>query len=112
MYGEGSVSNVQLAYDICQLVVISRKLEAASLGKKTYVMNAMRGGGNQETVVSTNKVCPCCPCWKVKYNGLEYFVKEEEKYKNEFLREKEAVLGSESLGIVFVTFDKPNIVLR
>ena len=112
VYGEGNVSNVQLGYNIRQLVLISRRLEAASLGKSMYMMQVMKRGERNQTTVGNSKICPCCPCWKVRCDGVEYFEKEEEKFHNEFLQEKEEVLRSKALGITFVTFDRPGIALR
>ena len=106
-YSEGSVNNVQFAYNISKLTVISRKVTAASLGRNTYA-----NGRTRDTKVSTNIIFPCCPCYKEAHNGWEYFTREEQRYTNDFLREKDAVLRYKALRIIFVTFTKPSFALR
>ena len=112
MYGEGNVSNVQLGYDIGQLMVISRKLKAACLGREVHAEHLMRFGTKRDTYVSTSKLCPCCPHWKVKHDGLEYFGREVEKYKDDFAREKEDILSFKAIGLAFATFHRPSTVVR
>ncbi|CAB3987312.1 CSC1 2 isoform X1 [Paramuricea clavata] len=111
-YGEGSVKNVQFAYNISKLTVISRKVTAASLGRNIHAAYLMKHGEKKLTKISTSKICPCCPCYKETYDGLEYYTKEEQRYTNDFVREKDAVLRYKTLRIMFVTFTKPNLVLR
>lgn len=72
----------------------------------------MKHGKTRDTRISTSNICPCFPCYKETFDGLEYFTQEEKRYTDDFVREKDAVLRYKTLRIMFVTFTKPSLVLR
>ena len=93
-------------------MVISRKLTASSLGRNTHDTYLMKTGRRRDTFVSTSKICPCCPCYKERYDGLQYFTDEEQRYTNDFVQERDAVWQYKTLKIAFVSFTKSSLVFR
>ena len=112
VYGDGTVNCVQLGYDIDELMVLNRRLVAACMGRGVHAEHLMRFGAKRDTYVSNSTLCPCCPHWKVKYDGLEYFGGEVERYTRDFAKEKEDVFQFKNIGLAFVTFARPSIVVR
>ena len=110
IYGGSEVLEVQLAYNFDQLMAMNRKLEAASLGREHCEDVLQATGERPQTVVSTSKVSPCCPCCGAMHvDGIEYFTEEEEELKSEC---EQARRELKSLGIAFVTFSNARIVER
>ena len=101
---------VQLAYNFDQLMAINRKLEAAKLGREHCEDVLQSTGESPQTIVSTSKVSPCCPCCgAIHVDGIEYFTEEEDELKSQ---SDQARRELKSLGIAFVTFSNERIVER
>lgn len=110
IYGGSEVLEVQLAYNFDELMAINTKLDAARLGRE-HCEDVQRSTGElPQTVVSTSRVSPCCPCCGAMHvDGIEYFTEEEDELK---AQHEQARKELKSLGIGFVTFGNERIVER
>lgn len=110
IYGESQILEVQIAFDFKKLKEAQRKVLAAQMGRQHCEEQLQKTGERPLTVVSTNRLSPCCQCCGASHvDGIEYFTEEEEDGKTEADMQRQKL---KSLGIAFVTFENAKVVDR
>ena len=110
IYGESQILEVQIAFNFKKLKEAQRKVLAAQMGRQHCEEQLQKTGERPLTVVSTNRLSPCCQCCGASHvDGIEYFTEEEEDGKTEADMQRQKL---KSLGIAFVTFENAKVVDR
>jgi len=110
IYGDTQILEVQIAFNFKKLKEAQRKVLAAQMGRQHCEEQLQKTGERPLTVVSTNKLSPCCQCCGASHvDGIEYFTEEEEDGKTEADMQRQKL---KSLGIAFVTFENAKVVDR
>ena len=110
IYGESQILEVQIAFNFKKLKEAQRKVLAAQMGRHHCEEQLQKTGKRPLTVVSTNRLSPCCQCCGASHvDGIEYFTEEEEEGKTEADMQRQKL---KSLGIAFVTFENAKVVDR
>lgn len=110
IYGESQILEVQIAFNFKKLKEAQRKVLAAQMGRQHCEEQLQKTGERPLTVVSSNKLSPCCQCCGASHvDGIEYFTEEEEDGKTEADAQRQKL---KSLGIAFVTFENARVVDR
>ena len=110
IYGESQILEVQVAFDFKKLKEAQRKVLAAQMGRQHCEEQLQKTGERPLTVISTNRLSPCCQCCGASHvDGIEYFTEEEEDGKTEADMQRQKL---KSLGIAFVTFESAKVVDR